>query len=153
MPPKKQADKDALFAGRSPGGRYRGDEDDDDNQDETKPLKASSSSSSGAGAGGSVLAQATVRRELEEQDKVLDALHSSVTRLGAISEAIHEEITVQDRMLTELEEDVIRTDARVNDATRRTNQLIRRTEGQQWNCALVTMVVVLLVLILWILFG
>jgi hypothetical protein len=142
-----KGDRENLFSGRQPRqqvGRFH----DDAEEDETAPLKSSTSH-----AGSSGLTQVTIKRELEEQDKVLDALHSSVTRLGAISEQIHEEITVQDRILSELEEDVTRTDARVNEATRRTNQLIRRNESNQYNCALMTLVLILMALVLWILFG
>lgn len=94
--------------------------------------------------------QVAIRAELAQQDAVLDALHSSVERLGHISEQIHEEIAVQDRMLDELDDSVQRTDASVNEATRRTRDLIRRNGGSQWCCALVLMATALLVLILYI---
>jgi hypothetical protein len=152
-------DRDALFARPRPTNADEPHEDD--GADERAPLRSrplSSTAADGRSAVGGAAArpfgnvsQLAMRQELDEQDAVLDALHSSVTRLGSISEKIHEEIVVQDRMLDDLDESVLRADAAVNSATRRTRELIRRGGGGRWCCVLTVLGVVLGLLLIYIL--
>ena len=74
-----------------------------------------------AGVGGGPLGgvAAALEGELAAQDAVLDSLHSTVSRLSALSEAVHGEIAAQDALLQGIEGTVAGADAGLESATRR----------------------------------
>lgn len=137
--------RDASFRRRD-GASVNGE---DGEEDERAPLRRGHADVGAAQSGVQSHHAGGVRRELAEQDAVLDALHSSVSRLGVISEKIHEEIVVQDRMLDDLEDSVERVDASVNDATARARGLLR--QNGSWCCILGVVAAILLIFIVFLL--
>jgi syntaxin 8 len=88
-----------------------------------------------------------LRRAYRDQDEQLDALGSSVARLGEMSLGISKEIDTQNRMLSSLENEIDNNSAKANDLTQRTKDLINRSGGSKSFCLIVFLTLILLFLI------
>ena len=90
--------------------------------------------------------------KMREQDANLDALGSSVSRLGEMSLNISKEIELQNRMLESLEADTDSARDKVDILTKKTREMVKKSGG--WNnfCLIVFLVAVLIVLTLLVIY-
>uniref|UniRef100_A0A7S2GGH2 t-SNARE coiled-coil homology domain-containing protein n=1 Tax=Octactis speculum TaxID=3111310 RepID=A0A7S2GGH2_9STRA len=85
---------------------------------------------------------------LEEQDQSLEQLSDSVLRLGHMSLEIGKEIETQNKMISDLDDDMDTAVTSLDIVTAKTKELIKKTGGFKWFLLIVFLVVLLLVLIL-----
>lgn len=88
-----------------------------------------------------------IRATYRDQNEKLDALESSVARLGEMSLGISKEIDTQNRMLSSLENEVDNINAKANDLTYRTKDFINRAGGGKNFCLILFLAFVLLFLV------
>lgn len=81
---------------------------------------------------------------IRQQDADLDALGSSVRKLGDMGRAIGDELDVQNRMLDDLGDDVDRTTTRFDAAKRKIERIIASSRDR---CMTILIVVLILVLV------
>lgn len=84
---------------------------------------------------------------MKEQDDSLEALGSSVLRLGQLSLGISEEIDSQNLMLNKLEVDVEKANESVDRLTQTTKLMVKKAGGKRNFCIVVTLTLILLFLI------
>ena len=84
---------------------------------------------------------------MKEQDDSLEALGSSVLRLGQLSLGISEEIDSQNLMLNKLEVDVEKANESVDRLTQTTKLMVKKAGGKRNLCIVVTLTLILLFLI------
>jgi len=103
----------------------------------------------GGGVGGE---DNVLQLKMREQDANLDALGSSVSRLGEMSLNISKEIELQNRMLESLEADTDSARDKVDILTKKTREMVKKSGG--WNnfCLIVFLVAVLIVLTLLVIY-
>lgn len=70
-------------------------------------------------------------------------LHASVARLSNLSANIRDEIVEQNTMLDDIDKEVIRADASIQQAAARTKTLARRANSNAWCYALICIVAVI----------
>lgn len=87
------------------------------------------------------------------QDEHLDELHASASRLGAISVSIRDELHQQNKLISEINEEVEQAQTSLERATNRTNEFIRRHGGWGYCCVIFALCVILLVLVLVLILG
>jgi len=90
------------------------------------------------------------RRVMDEQDKDMDQLETSVSTLHGVSDAMNAELKTHERLLEEFDVEVDQTNARMQGSVRRVQKLIKQSDDKgSWCCifALVAALVVLLVVI------
>jgi hypothetical protein len=89
------------------------------------------------------------KKKIARQDESLDALADSVNRLGAMSLTISNEITSQNKMISDLDADVETADAKASNLIDKTKDIIKKTGGfKEWCVILVLFAVLLLLLFL-----
>lgn len=89
---------------------------------------------------------------LKEQNRNLDVLGESVSRLGELSLNISQEISLQNKMLTNLEVDVESAQEKANTLTAKTTELIKKSGGPRTFCTIVILVFILVILILLVIY-
>ena len=89
------------------------------------------------------------KKKIARQDKSLDALADSVSRLGAMSLTISNEISSQNKMISDLDADVETAEAKTSNLIDKTKDIIKKTGGfKEWCIILVLFAVLLLLLFL-----
>lgn len=88
-----------------------------------------------------------LEKRIQDQNKNLDSLEMSVSRLGDMSLSISKEINTQNRMLDELDEQTDRAEDIVKNLTNKTKELVKKSGGTKMVCAIITLTLVLLFLI------
>lgn len=86
------------------------------------------------------------------QNKNLDVLESSVSRLGELSLTISKEIDVQNLLLTNLESEVDKAEASSNSIVKKTRELVEKTGGTMNFCVILTLTLILVILILLVIY-
>jgi len=86
------------------------------------------------------------------QDEGLEMLSASAARLGELSLNIHEEVSEQNKMLDEMDEDLDLAAMNLNTVTAKTRELVRSAGGKKYFCTIVCLSLVLLILILLVLY-
>jgi len=92
------------------------------------------------------MGQESLQLKMREQDANLDALGSSVSRLGEMSLNISKEIELQNRMLDSLEEETDSARDKVDILTKKTREIVKRSGG--WNNFLLIAFLVFVLIIL-----
>ena len=64
------------------------------------------------------------------QDQHLDAMSEGLTRLKDVSHAIADELDEHNRLLYDLDKDIADTDSRIAFVTGQTNELIKKSGGE-----------------------
>lgn len=90
--------------------------------------------------------------KLQSQDLNLDALSSSVMRLGELSLNISKEIDVQNKMLDRLETEVTEATDRTNTLTEKTKELVKKSGGVKSFSLIVFLIIILIFLILLVIY-
>jgi len=108
--------------------------------------------STGGGSSGNGVAHEMLQMKMREQDANLDALGSSVSRLGDMSLNISKEIELQNRMLDNLEVETDSARDKVDILTKKTKEIIKKSGGFQNFCLIVFLVLVLIVLTLLVIY-
>jgi hypothetical protein len=138
--------------------------DFDDSHDDGGAAKSHSqprTSSSGLGLGrfstGSRIAgpgpgEEMLQMKMREQDSNLEALGSSVLRLGDLSLNISKEIELQNRMLDTLETETDIARDKVDILTKKTKEIIKKSGGMKNFCIIVSLVAILIVLTLLVIY-
>eukprot|EP00753_Platysulcus_tardus_P020222 PLAT7899.2.p1 GENE.PLAT7899.2~~PLAT7899.2.p1 ORF type:complete len:172 (+),score=20.22 PLAT7899.2:42-557(+) len=89
---------------------------------------------------------------MDRQDDLLTELHSDLTAVRQVGEAIREEIDVQDAMLRDLEADMTQAERAMRAVTRQTDRMIKEAGGCATFCIIVVLLIILFVLTLLVLF-
>jgi hypothetical protein len=97
-------------------------------------------------------ADSILQLKMREQDANLDALGSSVLRLGDMSLNISKEIELQNRMLDSLEAETDIARDKVDILTKKTKEIIKRSGGVHNFCLIVFLVCVLIILTLLVIY-
>lgn len=84
---------------------------------------------------------------MAQQDDALEMLSRSVTRIGDASLAISHELDDQNKMLSELDDDLEHASEGVDMITRRTIELIRKSGGTRWFLLILVLVLILALLV------
>lgn len=143
--------------------RVRTGDFDDQAHDDGGAAKAHSqprSSSAGLGLGrfstgsriGPGPAEEMLHMKMREQDSNLEALGSSVLRLGDLSLNISKEIELQNRMLGTLETETDNARDKVDILTKKTKEIIKKSGGMKNFCVIVVLVAILIVLTLLVIY-
>lgn len=90
--------------------------------------------------------------KMREQDSNLEALGSSVLRLGDLSLNISKEIELQNRMLGTLETETDNARDKVDILTKKTKEIIKKSGGMKNFCVIVVLVAILIVLTLLVIY-
>uniref|UniRef100_A0A6U0R1J2 t-SNARE coiled-coil homology domain-containing protein n=1 Tax=Eucampia antarctica TaxID=49252 RepID=A0A6U0R1J2_9STRA len=88
--------------------------------------------------------------QMKQQDEGLEMLSQSADRLGQLSLGIHEELGNQNKMLSEMEDNLDHATTRLNFVTNKTKELIQKSGGKR-NCLLIvglSLVVVILIMLI-----
>ena len=105
---------------------------EDDNDDEDEELQGMS-----------------MKKQIARQDENLDALADSVSRLGALSLTISNEISSQNKMISDLDADVETAEAKTTNLIDKTKDIIKKTGGfKEWGIILVLFAILLLLIFL-----
>mmetsp|Transcript_20381 Transcript_20381/g.26338 ORF Transcript_20381/g.26338 Transcript_20381/m.26338 type:complete len:128 (-) Transcript_20381:283-666(-) len=92
------------------------------------------------------------RMQLKKQDEGLEMLSMSASRLGELSMNIHTELEDQNRMLSEMDEDLERAEGDLDLVTKKTKELVKKAGGTK-NCLLIlSLIIVVIVLFFLILY-
>lgn len=81
------------------------------------------------------------------QDEDLEAMGEQVQRLGQVGLTIHEELSTQQNMLDDLDEDVDITTNRMRAAQKKIADIIKKSGGKKQFLLIIALVIVLLVLV------
>lgn len=81
------------------------------------------------------------------QDEDLEAMGQQVERLGQVGLTIHEELTTQQHMLDDLEEDIDITNNRMRAAQKKIAEVIRKSGGKAQFLTIIGLLVVLVILV------
>ena len=103
---------------------------EDDNDDEDEELQGMS-----------------MKKQMASQDENLDALADSVSRLGALSLTISNEISSQNKMISDLDTDVETAEAKTTNLIDKTKDIIKKTGGFKEWCIILVLFAILLLLI------
>ena len=85
-------------------------------------------------------------RRMKEQDDSLDALGSSVLRLGQLSLIIGEEIDKQNITIDKLEVDLETANDNVSRLTQATKAMVKKAGGSKNLCIIIALIIVLVIL-------
>ncbi|KAH3743136.1 syntaxin 10 L-like [Pelomyxa schiedti] len=88
----------------------------------------------------------------QEQDKNLDRLHSTVKTIDAMGRVMSDELATQDKLITQLGDEVDKTDGKIQSAVKRVNELIDKTNDSKLMIIIVVLVVVLVGIVVGIIF-
>ena len=127
------------------------DDSDSDHDDSLVPPSRNSNHNSSLHSGGSDYASQSLGRQqelLRKQDEGLEMLSQSADRLGAMSLQINDELSMQNKMLDEMESDLERADEDLDMVTRQTKKFIEQAGGTKNCIIIVTLAVVALVLLI-----
>ena len=83
---------------------------------------------------------------MNQQDRDLDVLGDAVGRIGLIAQELGGEITAQNKMIDELDEDMDQAQGNIDLVTAKTKDLIKKSGGCQWFALIVCLVVILVAL-------
>lgn len=75
-----------------------------------------------------------IKQSIKRQDESLDILSDSVSRLGEISLTISKEIELQNRMLSNLEDEIDDATDKAQSLTARTKELVKKSGGPKTFC-------------------
>ena len=89
----------------------------------------------------------SMKKQIARQDENLDALADSVSRLGALSLTISNEITSQNKMISDLDADVETAEAKTTSLIDKTKDIIKKTGGAKEWCIILVLFAVLLLLV------
>eukprot|EP01035_Chromulina_nebulosa_P005469 gene5469-7421_t len=89
----------------------------------------------------------SMKKQIARQDENLDALADSVSRLGALSLTISNEITSQNKMISDLDADVETAEAKTTNLIDKTKDIIKKTGGAKEWCIILVLFAVLLLLV------
>lgn len=89
---------------------------------------------------------------LQEQDQGLEMLGKSAERLGQMSMQISEELGFQNKILTEMDEDLDEAYENLDVVTRKTKEFIRASGGTKNFLIILTLIAVIVVLVLLIVY-
>lgn len=92
------------------------------------------------------------KKKIREQDENLESLSHSVSRLGDLSLIISNEITSQNKLLSDLEYDVESAESKTSYLMDKTKELIKRTGGGKDWCIIIVLFAILLTLILLVIY-
>ena len=84
---------------------------------------------------------------LRQQDDSLDALSSTVTRLGQVGLTIGEELQIQADLLEEMEEEVDDTQNRLGAARRKLEKVIKKAGARGQSCIILVLTFLLIILV------
>ncbi|THD18393.1 Syntaxin 6, partial [Fasciola hepatica] len=88
------------------------------------------------------------QRLIREQDNQLDQLGTSISTLKGMSRRIGDELEDQVGLLDDFNSEMVHTESRLDQATKRTARLLRLgTDRRQW-CAIGTLTVTLLIILI-----
>jgi hypothetical protein len=90
---------------------------------------------------------------LKDQDSSLDQLGDAVHRIGAIALEIGSEITSQNQMIDDLEQDVDHAQSSIDLVTAKTKDLVKKSGGCQWFLLIVFLVFVLVCLVFLVIYS
>jgi len=83
---------------------------------------------------------------LKDQDLSLDQLGDAVHRIGTIALELGSEISSQNKMIDDLEEDMDHAQTSIDLVTAKTKDLVKKSGGCQWFILIVFLVLVLITL-------
>ena len=87
---------------------------------------------------------------MREQDDTIGQLHKTVERVQGMAVRVNEEITSQNRLLSDIDEDVERTDVRLKSLHNRLRNLANDSDRGKY-CLIVVLLAVLGILVLLVL--
>lgn len=85
---------------------------------------------------------------IRRQDADLDDMEKAVGRIGIVGKTIHEELTVQHKMLDELDEDMDTTASKLKAAQKKMDKVMKIASSNWQLITIVTLSVILIVLII-----
>jgi len=139
----KRFDKDAMNSKNQPKGKHKYSalslgETVDDDVDESAASDDPTS---------------FVQKQIEKQNANLDALSISVSRLGDMSLSISNEISSQNRLLSDLDSDIENVSAKTDSLLKKTKEIIKKTGGIKDWCIILILILVLSVLVLLVIYS
>ena len=85
---------------------------------------------------------------MQQQDNALDGLSTAVTRVSHMAETIHEEIEMQNKMLSELEDDLVDAEEQLGVVMGKLGKLLKTKNRCQIGLILILSLIVLVLFFL-----
>lgn len=85
---------------------------------------------------------------MRQQDEHLELMSASLAKIGGLGIAIHDELGAQDKLISEINEDVVNTNTRLGIVQKKMQVILKKAGFKGQLCLIVALVVLLLILII-----